>query len=146
MIVIGSPREEIEGFLAPGHMVELTRALSAMANVQTVLSHAAPDGGWHDKERAEALRTYGWALTEEIHELIREIGWKPWKDNKPPDPAAVLKEFGDVMAFFGVLTALTMEAIGVNAWDLSESYRWVSLDNARRFEQTLEARRLAATE
>jgi len=75
-------------------------------------------------ERAQYLRDNVLALTEELHELMRESSWKFWKRGQPgygePDHGIsvgpggeslghrerVIAEMGDVMAFLGNLARL----------------------------------------
>lgn len=61
----------------------------------------------------------GYALTEEIHETLNELKWKPWK-NGEPDMHAAIGEFADIMAFLGLLLHY-MQVMGASPEELAEA-------------------------
>lgn len=109
-----------EGLAALSHALDL--ALSA----QTTASSLANDGGWvahFNRDPQGAVRTYAFALCDEIHELAAELGWKPWKTNGTIDRQKVLDEYADVWAFFAILTGLVEQLTGASSEELAMGYR-----------------------
>jgi NTP pyrophosphatase (non-canonical NTP hydrolase) len=109
--------------------------LAALADCQGIVSGRVP--GALDGSR-EAVTTYAYGLIEEIHETVREIGWKPWKDPTPPNTGRVVEEFADVLAFLGILTINLAGACNLTPleliWKVAEQYEKTSAVNAQRFE------------
>lgn len=60
-----------------------------------------------DGPRAEFLRWNAFALEDEIHEAMQEVGWKPWASDKFFNRDAFMDEMVDAFHFFGnmLLTA-----------------------------------------
>lgn len=79
------------------------------------------------------VRIVGMALVDEVMELCKELGWKPWKPNHTADEEKILEEFADVVCFFGTLAATVMERTGCTAADLQEAYKRKQLKNRARF-------------
>lgn len=97
-------------------VADLYRGLSQLAAVQRVVSgqiaHAV-DGS------RRSIADYSFALTEEVHELARELEWRPWRAPRVPDRARVVEEFADVLAFLGVMLATSAVALGVDSDELA---------------------------
>jgi hypothetical protein len=76
-----------------------------------------------------------WALTEELHELLRAVGWKPWKEAPPLDPAEVMYENGDVLAFLGNILRyiLALPGAGIRPHELADAYTRVVQRNVARY-------------
>ena len=83
------------------------------------------------------VRTFSFALNHEVMEFADELGWKPWK--KPPEVInwKVADEFGDVIAFMGMLVCYAVDA-GVSYEALAEGYIEKSLVNIDRMEGRVE--------
>lgn len=80
---------------------DLFKGLKVLYNVQQIVSGIQPES--LDGSR-QTILNYMFALNEEVHELGREIGIKPWKNKKEDiDHEAVMKEFSDILAFLGIL-------------------------------------------
>jgi hypothetical protein len=79
------------------------------------------------------VRVVGMALVDEVMELCKELGWKPWKPNHVANAELVAEEFADVVCFFGTLAAIVMEKTGFSAADLQEAYRRKQAKNRARF-------------
>lgn len=52
-----------------------------------------------DEERAEYVRWNVLALEDELHEMLDEIGWKPWATSKHFNRAEYMKELVDAYHF-----------------------------------------------
>jgi hypothetical protein len=76
-----------------------------------------------------------WALTEELHELLREVGWKPWKVTLPPDPAKVMYENADVLAFVGNILRyiVALPGASIRPHELADAFARVIQRNVARY-------------
>jgi hypothetical protein len=76
-----------------------------------------------------------WALEEELHELLRVVGWKPWKEAPPPDPTEVMYENGDVLAFLGNILRyiLALPGASIRPHELADAYARVVQRNVARY-------------
>jgi hypothetical protein len=76
-----------------------------------------------------------WALEEELHELLRAVGWKPWKETPPPDPSEVMDENGDVLAFTGNILRyiLALPGAKIRPHELADAYARVTQRNVARY-------------
>lgn len=72
--------------------------------MQSQLQEYQKDGdpfNFNDEEtRAEFIRWNILALTDELHEALAEVGWKPWATNRDINVDAFLKEMVDAWHFF----------------------------------------------
>lgn len=96
------------------------------------------------EERAQYLRDMTLALTEELHELLRENSWKPWHkgrdgygspriDDASEDSMIAWKtrvalEFGDIMCFLGNLA----RAHGLTTDEVIAGHRAKLVENQTR--------------
>lgn len=64
-----------------------------------------------DEERVQYIRDMSLALTDELHEALNEVGWKPWATSRHLNRQAYLGELIDVLHFWCnlVLIANTSE-------------------------------------
>ena len=108
--------------------------ISMLAYVQSYVSQNVP--GALDGSR-ETVVSYMFALDEELHEIARELQWRPWRDPKIPNPDRVIEETADSMAFIGILMVNLAKACGLSLDEfcrrVSVQYEKVSLKNAERF-------------
>jgi hypothetical protein len=76
-----------------------------------------------------------WALTEELHELLREVGWKPWKVTPPPDPTKVMYENADVLAFVGNILRyiVALPGASIRPHELADAFARVIQRNVARY-------------
>lgn len=51
-------------------------------------------------EWADFMRWNAFALTDEIHEAMNEVGWKPWATSRHLNGLAFMKEMVDAFHFF----------------------------------------------
>jgi hypothetical protein len=57
-----------------------------------------------DQWRSSFMLWNAWAATDEIHEAMREVGWKPWATSRHLNSEAFIEELADAMHFIGNLT------------------------------------------
>ena len=106
----------------------LDRLLHKQEAAQRVYYKCAPARLPMDR-RADYVRTMTLAATDELHELLNETDWKPWK--KEPHSfsrRAYIAELADVMLF--VLNLALVEDI--DGAELSEALDTAWLKNAKR--------------
>jgi hypothetical protein len=79
--------------------------------------------------------TQAWALEDELHELLRAVGWKPWKGTPAPDPTEVMYENGDVLAFTGNILRYILALPGgsIQPHELADAYARVTQRNVARY-------------
>lgn len=97
--------------------------LVEMYNAQRVAQYTMYGKDPYNLSRDEWMnyvRTMALALTDETHELLRELPWKTWSQRRRGDidTGAVKAEFADMLHFFLNL----MIACGVTPDDLVASY------------------------
>lgn len=91
-------------------------SLSALMEAQAELQR----GSFQDiytfdsEQRMEFIRWNVLALTDELHEMLAECGWKPWATSRHVNPIPALKELVDAFHFFMNL------AIAVAGYDESD--------------------------
>jgi NTP pyrophosphatase (non-canonical NTP hydrolase) len=71
---------------------------------------------------AGQVHTYVTALLVEAGELMNELNWKPWKARRALDPARVLDEYADVVAFTLLVGAMLADLLGVTLGDVEAAY------------------------
>ena len=53
-----------------------------------------------DDDRAEFMTWNSWALADELHEAMAEVGWKPWSTDRSIDHRRFMGEMADALHFF----------------------------------------------
>lgn len=110
--------------------------MEALANTQLIVSGPVKDGLSGSRT---AIVDYSFALTEEVHEIARELSWRPWRTPKPPDVEKVTEEFADLLAFLGVMIVNAATACGMRPAEFAEmiakQYGTVSVRNFNRFKE-----------
>lgn len=77
--------------------------LTAMLQLQARLQqnvYNVPLGDLKPEERSRVVRDNTLALTDELHEALNEIGWKPWATSRHMNTAAYVSELVDAWHFF----------------------------------------------
>lgn len=82
-------------------------------------------------EKIEFMRWNAFALLDELHEAMNEVGWKPWATSRHIHVEAFAAELVDLLHFFGNLCL----AAGVTSDMLAEGYVNKRRKNAERQEQ-----------
>ena len=80
----------------------------------------------------EMIATTLLCLVDEVGELAKELGYKPWKP-VDIDNDKVKDEFADILAFLGLTTYYISALTGLTPEDLAEAYRRKTQENIRRF-------------
>lgn len=76
---------------------------SVMLKMQLELQLAMPNGDPRrltPEERNHFLQWTAFALTDELHEAMQEVGWKPWATSRHLNRDAFMKEMVDAFHFF----------------------------------------------
>lgn len=86
--------------------------------------------------RAQFLTWNAWALTDELSEVMGEVGWKPWATSRHVNVDAALGEMVDAMHFFANMALAIGGAAGMTtdeiAYRLSTGYLKKRGVNAQR--------------
>jgi dUTPase len=76
-----------------------------------------------------------WACEDELHEAMREVGWKPWATSRHFNREAFVEEIVDVLHFVGnmLLTAgvLGVEDLAIEVWDKYQKKAAINLERQR---------------
>lgn len=81
-----------------------------------------------NEERIEFIKNMVLAATDELHEALNEVGWKPWASSRHINRDAYVGELIDVMHF---LVNLFL-AVGATADEVEYRYQEKADKNARR--------------
>jgi len=87
-----------------------------------------PLDNYTEEERIEFIRLHVFALEDELHELMGEIGWKPWATSKHINLNATKNELVDAWHFFMNL----MLILGMDADELNNRYNAKQKKNRKR--------------
>lgn len=112
-------------------LIELASLFDDAVKMQSSISKIV--GG--DIPTKENIAIYSFAMIDEITELAKEIGWKPWKDRPVIDEAQsqkIIEEFADVTAFYFLLANFVMIMTDSSIDDLMGAYYYKSLKNILR--------------
>lgn len=103
---------------------DLAEGLWQLLDTQQQVSSRVPDciPELGDRPTKQMVANYGHALIHEVGELMDELSWSPWKDQKPVNRERTLDEFADVLAFLGVLTVYVQRATGATVQEMAEAY------------------------
>ena len=112
------------------NQVALEEAIMVLAATQTIVSKPVP-GCITEKLTKDQVRTYGFAMIDEILEFCRVLGWKPWKLEAKVDKVRVAEEMADILAFLGILFRFAIQA-GVSPRELAAAYADKSVVNIDR--------------
>lgn len=85
-----------------------------------------------DEERVDYIRVNVLALTDELHEALGEVGWKPWATSRHINTNAYFGELIDALHFLMNLLLATGLEVDDLAEQLSERYFHKRAINARR--------------
>lgn len=115
--------------------VDLESGISMLTNIQSIVSGMVPGCISHPPTNRQVVEA-AYAMIEEVHELVRLVGWKSWKENPDVTPELVSKivdEYADVLAFQGLLTHLIELRTGIQPDQLVRGYVNKTIKNMRRF-------------
>jgi dimeric dUTPase (all-alpha-NTP-PPase superfamily) len=80
------------------------------------------------EDRATYIRDMSLALTDELHEALNEVGWKPWATSRHLNRAAYASELIDVLHFWCNLVL----AADLSEQDILDLYFAKAEKNAKR--------------
>lgn len=80
------------------------------------------------QERVQFIKDMNLALQDELHEMLAEVGWKPWATSRHVNEDAAKGELVDAFHFFMNLCM----AVKMDADELFERYKSKRLKNAKR--------------
>lgn len=81
-------------------------------------------------ERAQYIRDMVLAATDELHEALSEVGWKPWASSRHVNRAAYMGELVDAWHFF-----MNLMLVANITWDeFAQAYMIKNKENIRRQE------------
>jgi dimeric dUTPase (all-alpha-NTP-PPase superfamily) len=81
-----------------------------------------------EEDRAQYIRDMSLALTDELHEALNEVGWKPWATSRHVNRQAYLGELIDVLHFWCNLVLVA----NTNEQELIDMYFAKADKNAKR--------------
>ena len=107
--------------------LESTRQLQ-LSSYGVSLPFEPDDDGSYTEQEIEWLRWNVLAATDELHEMLNEVGWKPWATSRHLNREAYVGELVDVLHF--VANMLSM--VGVSGTELTRRYKEKQERNAAR--------------
>ncbi len=111
-------------------MTDLTVAFNAQQALQ-ITSYGADPYELEGEDRTEYIMWNVLAATDELHELLNEVGWKPWATSRHVNEEAAKGELVDVFHFFMNLSM----ALHMGPEELMQKYIEKRQINARRQEE-----------
>ena len=81
-----------------------------------------------DVEKIDYIKSMTLAATDELHEALGEVGWKPWATSRHINRTAYLGELIDVLHFWVNLCLV----VGATPEEIAERYAEKAKRNAKR--------------
>jgi dimeric dUTPase (all-alpha-NTP-PPase superfamily) len=81
-----------------------------------------------DEERSQFIKDMVLAATDELHEALAEVGWKPWASSRHINREAFVGELVDVLHFIVNLWL----AVGATPEEVEQRYQEKAEKNAKR--------------
>lgn len=81
-----------------------------------------------DEERSQFIKDMILAATDELHEALAEVGWKPWATSRHINREAFVGELVDVLHFIVNLWL----AVGATPEEVQDRYQQKANKNAKR--------------
>lgn len=114
---------------------ELLDDLDFLLESQALLQLKMPDGKdprvMNTEEKAIFIKDMTLALTDELHELLSEVGWKPWASSRHVNTESARGELIDALHFFLNLAL----ALDMDGRMIQEMYHAKHKKNQRRQEE-----------
>lgn len=108
--------------------VDLAKLFEAQGNLQIEAYGKHPKDITDPIERIQFFKDMHIAITDELHEALAEMGWKPWATSRHFNDEAVKGELVDAFHFFMNLCM----AAGMDAEELMEKYHLKREKNIKR--------------
>lgn len=97
----------------------LQDGLSSLLRAQGVVSGKRPGCL---EPTPDNVRVCMLAITEEAHELGRELNWRNWHEPKPVDKGRALEEYADILAFAGLMGIYVEVLTGCSTREMAAAY------------------------
>lgn len=81
-------------------MSDLNELLEAQAALQLKMPQGLDPRNMSEEEKALFIKDMTLALTDELHELLAEVGWKPWASSRHVNVESARGELIDALHFF----------------------------------------------
>jgi hypothetical protein len=114
--------------------MELTRLLQQQRELQ-VKSFGADPLEMEGEERTDFIRWNALAIDDEVHEMLGEVGWKPWASSRHVNEKEATSELVDALHFFLNLCLATAPrgwSVEMVAHTIASGYASKRAENARR--------------
>lgn len=110
-------------------MSDLQQLLEAQRELQ-IKSYGKDPAELTTDEKVQFIKDMTLALTDEVHEALQEVGWKPWATSRHINRDAFVGELVDALHFFLNLCLVA----DVDGFELMEKYMAKRKKNADRQE------------
>lgn len=112
-------------------MNDLDNLLEAQAALQLKMPDGVDPRSMSEAEKALFIKDMTLALTDELHELLQEVGWKPWASSRHVNTDSARGELIDALHFFlNLALALDMDGL-----QITEMYHAKHKKNQQRQEE-----------
>lgn len=108
-------------------MPDLNKLMEAQSQLQES-AYGRDIKSLEGEERTSFIKDMTLALSDELHEALAEVGWKPWATSRHVNEEAFKGELIDAFHFFMNLCL----AAGMDAFELTEKYYLKNAKNLRR--------------
>lgn len=112
-------------------MSDLNDLLEAQASLQLSMPNGKDPREMPEEERALFIKDMTLALTDELHELLAEVGWKPWASSRHVNVESARGELIDAFHFFMNLAL----ALDMDGFLIQEMYHTKRAKNKQRQEE-----------
>lgn len=112
-------------------MSDLDNLLEAQALLQLKMPDGQDPRDMEEAEKALFIKDMTLALTDELHELLAEVGWKPWASSRHVNTQAAQGELIDALHFFLNLAL----ALDLDGFQIMEKYYAKHKKNQQRQEE-----------
>lgn len=110
--------------------VSLVNLIQRQLDLQIVKMADGDPRDLSPEARAQFLTWNAFALTDEIHEAMQEVGWKPWATDRSVNREAFVREMVDAFHFF--MNMLLAVSPGMTAYAIAEEFtRFYAEKNAK---------------
>lgn len=112
-------------------MSELDELLESQAALQLKMPQGEDPRSMTEEEKALFIKDMTLALTDELHELLAEVGWKPWASSRHVNTESARGELIDALHFFLNLAL----ALDMDGRTIQEMYHAKHKKNQQRQEE-----------
>lgn len=112
-------------------MADIDDLLESQATLQLRMPDGVDPRDMSTEEKALFIKDMVLALTDELHELLDEVGWKPWASSRHVNMEAAQGELIDALHFFLNLSL----ALDLDGFRIMEMYYAKNKKNKQRQEE-----------